>query len=81
VLQQTCPWLWIRLVATLAGIDPLKLTPRQFYLSIAQRGGWLGRKRDGRPGWKVLWRGWYDITQMARGAEMIQTHPHPPECG
>ena len=33
---------------------------------IAQLGGFLGRKSDGQPGVKVLWRGWqrlYDITQ------------------
>jgi hypothetical protein len=25
---------------------------------VAQQGGYLGRKRDGPPGWKTLWRGW-----------------------
>jgi len=33
---------------------------------IAQLGGFLGRKSDGQPGVKVLWRGWhrlFDITQ------------------
>ncbi|MCB0180962.1 MAG: IS4/IS5 family transposase, partial [Anaerolineae bacterium] len=33
---------------------------------IAQLGGFLGRKSDGSPGVKVLWRGWrrlFDITQ------------------
>lgn len=33
---------------------------------LAQLGGFLGRKSDGQPGVKVLWRGWrrlFDITQ------------------
>jgi len=80
-LRRTCPILWVRIVAALAGIEPMQLTPRRFFLTIAKRGGHLGRKRDGRPGWKTLWRGWYDITQMVRGAELIQPHPHPIECG
>jgi hypothetical protein len=80
-LRRTCPALWVRLVAALAGTDPTQLTPRQFFLTIAKRGGHLARKRDGRPGWKTLWRGWYDITQMVRGAELIHQHPHPAGCG
>ena len=69
------------MVAALANVDPMKLTPRRFFLAIAQRGGYLNRKRDGRPGWKALWRGWYDISQMVRGAQLIQNHPYPPRCG
>lgn len=80
-LQRTCPGLWIAVVAALAGIDPMRLTPRRFHLAIAQRGGYLNRPRDGRPGWKVLWRGWYDITQMVRGAELMQNHPYPSASG
>lgn len=80
-LRQHCPALWIKLVAALARTAPDQLTPRQFFLTIAKRGGYIGRKRDGRPGWKVLWRGWYDITQMVRGAELMQEQPRPPSCG
>ena len=54
------------------------LTPRAFLLTIARRGGYLGRKHDGRPGWKVLWRGWYDIERMAEGLAFMRA---PPKCG
>ncbi len=45
---------------------------------IAQLGGFLGRKGDGQPGVKALWRGWQrlqDITETWR-----ITHP-PPDVG
>lgn len=80
-LQRTTPWIWITLVAALADTSPGQLTPCQFWRTLALRGGWPGRKRDPRPGWKVLWRGWYDLTQMARGVELMQKHPYPTGCG
>jgi hypothetical protein len=80
-LQRTTPWIWIALAAALADTPPGQLTPQQFWRTLALRGGWPGRTRDPRPGWKVLWRGWYDLTQMARGVELIQKHPYPTGCG
>jgi len=74
-LQEAVPHSWLVVVASLAGIDPLKLTPRDFWLGIAKRGGWLGRKSDGHPGWKTIWRGWYDIHMMAQGVELIGERP------
>ena len=71
-LQDQVPWVWILVVARLWETEPATLTPRQFWLNIARQGGWIGRKGDGRPGWKVIWRGWYDISQMVRGAELAQ---------
>ena len=52
------PPLWIAMVSNLADVEPQKLTPQWFYLTIARRGGYLNRRSDPRPGWKVLWRGW-----------------------
>ncbi len=71
VLQREVPRLWIAVVAKLAKCDPQKLTPRRFWTTIATRGGWLGRTHDPPPGWKVIWRGWYDITRMVQGAELF----------
>ena len=65
------------LVAGLAGTSPESLTPHAFWRTIAKRGGYLGRKHDPRPGWKVLWRGWNDIVQMVRGAELYQQLLNP----
>jgi len=71
-LQSQVPEVWIVVVARLWGTKPAALTPQQFWLNIARQGGWIGRKGDGRPGWKAIWRGWYDISQMVHGAELAQ---------
>jgi hypothetical protein len=69
-LQGAVPWSWIEMVSWLAKVEPSTLTPRQFWLSIARRGGWLGRKHDHRPGWKVIWRGWSDIHLLVEGVQL-----------
>jgi hypothetical protein len=71
-LQQAVPRTWVRVVAALAKVPAPTLTPRQFWLTIAQQGGYLARRRDPRPGWKVLWRGWSDIQHMVRGVEAVE---------
>jgi hypothetical protein len=40
---------------------------------IAQLGGFLGRKHDGEPGVKVLWRGWQRLNDIAQ--VWLLTHP------
>jgi hypothetical protein len=81
-LQAAVPRMWIVMVSHLAKTQADQLTPRQFWLTIAKRGGWPGRKRDGRPGWKVIWRGWYDLHMMVQGAELHRaTLSSPPRCG
>lgn len=71
VLQRTVPALWIKVVSHLGGVAADALTPRQFILTIARRGGYLGRRHNGRPGWKVIWRGWYDVERMVEGLELM----------
>ena len=71
-LQQVVPQTWLRVVGALAHVAPGALTPRQFWLTIAQQGGYLARGRDPRPGWKVLWRGWCDIQTMVQGVELVE---------
>jgi len=50
VLQALVPRSWLLIVARLAKRDAETLTPRQFWLTIAKRGGFIGRKSDGQPG-------------------------------
>lgn len=70
-LQSVVPKTWLLIVAKLAKRDPQELTPRQFWLTIAKKGGFLARKHDGQPGWITIWRGWYDIMLMVQGAELL----------
>ena len=46
--------------------DPRTPTPtiRQAVLWIGRLGGHLGRKRDGMPGVRTLWRGWRDLEML-----------------
>jgi hypothetical protein len=70
MLSSLIPPLWIAIVTRLAKGSG-KLTPRQFWQTIARRGGWLARKHDGRPGWKALWDGWHDVALLVEGAALI----------
>jgi hypothetical protein len=46
-----------------------ELTVQAFYLAVARLGGHMNRKRDGPPGWLVLWRGWMKLQLMVEGVE------------
>jgi hypothetical protein len=81
ILQNLVPRTWLLIVARLAKRDAATLTPRQFWLRIAQRGGFIGRKSDGQPGWITIWRGWYDVMMMVQGAELLGAAPQPESCG
>jgi hypothetical protein len=74
-LALTMPSPWIEIVANLAGVERGKLTPRLFHLTIARRGGYLARRCDPRPGWKVMWRGWLEVSLMVEGAARMLTTP------
>lgn len=42
-----------------------------FFYALARLGGHQNRKRDHRPGWLVLWRGWMAVQHMVDGAEAV----------
>ena len=66
-----------QVVALWTGRGAETLTPKQFYLAIAKRGGHLGRTRDGPPGWITLHRGMRDLLIAAD----ILARARPPNCG
>jgi len=53
-------------------------TTRQAVRWIAQLGGFLGRRRDGVPGVKTLWRGWQRLQAMVRGYRLAAQPSRPP---
>lgn len=43
------------------------MTVRQFVHEVARLGGFLGRRGDGSPGWKTLWRGYQRLQERVVG--------------
>lgn len=81
-LREAVPKTWIAIVSHLAKVDPKNLTPKRFWITIAKQGGYLARTRDGNPGWKTIWQGWYDIQRIVQGAELLTENPSLLEkCG
>jgi hypothetical protein len=44
---------------------------------IGRLGGHLGRKRDGMPGVRTLWRGWRDLTILVAGYRAGKNQARP----
>jgi hypothetical protein len=68
--QQVLPPEVVMVVAHLAHVSADRLTLRQCWHRIAQAGGFLGRKGDGEPGWKTLWKGWLYIQTLLEGIHL-----------
>jgi len=60
----------VEVVAYLAHLPVERLTTRRCWHRIAQAGGFLGRKGDGEPGWKTLWKGWLYIQTLLEGVHL-----------
>jgi hypothetical protein len=62
---------WQALHAHFTGERPTAQTPvptlEQATKWIGKLGGHLGRKRDGQPGVRTLWRGWRDLAILVAG--------------
>jgi hypothetical protein len=50
-------------------------TIRDFLRGLAGLGGFLGRTRDGEPGWITIWRGWDALHWMLQGAQLAAEPP------
>ncbi len=68
--QEVLPPDLVKVVAHLARVSPDQLTTRRCWHRIAQAGGYLGRKGDGEPGWKTLWKGWLYIQTLLEGVAL-----------
>jgi hypothetical protein len=66
-----------RYVAVLSAWRYKKVRPdlsiQDFFYAVARLGGHQNRKRDHRPGWLVLWRGWMALQHMVDGAEALKS--------
>lgn len=68
--SQSLPADLVQVVAVLAQKPASQLTAQQCWYTIAGLGGYLGRKGDGPPGWKTLWKGWFTIQAMLEGVHL-----------
>lgn len=68
--SQSLPADLVQVVAVLAHKPASQLTAQQCWYTIAGLGGYLGRKGDGPPGWKTLWKGWFTIQAMLEGVHL-----------
>src|SRR5947209_5133288 len=64
---QVLPREVVQLVALKTGGEVEHMTIEQCWKQMAQLGGYLGRKGDGPPGWKTLWRGWLHLQDLLEG--------------
>ena len=60
----------VKVVAHRAKISADQLTVRQCWHGVAKAGGFLGRKGDGEPGWKTLWKGWLYLQTIVEGIHL-----------
>jgi Transposase Tn5 dimerisation domain len=68
----------VQVVAALADSPPAELSVEQAWHTIARYGGYLGRKGDGPPGWKTLWKGWFYIQAVLEGVQLAARLPLEP---
>lgn len=68
--QEVVPFDVVQVVAHLLQVPPQQLTARRCWYRIAQAGGYLGRKGDGEPGWKTLWKGWLYVQTLLEGIRL-----------
>jgi hypothetical protein len=52
-------------------INAQTMTVLDFWSRVARLGGFQGRKRDGSPGWRTIWRGWRYLSDLTEGARLF----------
>lgn len=66
--------LMVQVLAARRGLEATALTVAAFWRYVAQLGGHLGRKSDGPPGWRTVWKGWRYLCDLTEGARLILTY-------
>lgn len=63
--------LLVQVLAHRQRLDWQTLTAAQFWAQVARLGGHQGRRGDGPPGWRTVWRGWRYLADLAEGARLF----------
>lgn len=62
--------------------DAETMTIGEFWQLVARLGGHQGRRSDGPPGWRTIWKGYRYLSDMTEGARIISTDSfHLLRCG
>lgn len=61
----------LRILEARVGRPPKGWTNGTLWVAMAKLGGFIGRKNDGPPGWKNIWRGWQRLIWMTEGLESL----------
>jgi Transposase DNA-binding/Transposase Tn5 dimerisation domain len=84
---KTCPEAPAQEVATAEEVEVVgalgkrksgELTVKDFVAAVAKLGGFLGRKRDGEPGVRTLWRGYQRLQDLVAGFRLHRQNPLNP---
>jgi hypothetical protein len=63
----------IAVIGRVLGSAQKELTVREFVRAVAGLGGYLGRRRDGPPGVRSLWRGYQRLQDMVMGFQLHES--------
>ncbi len=63
--------LMVEVLARRQNRDAETMTMAEFWRLVASLGGHLGRRGDGPPGWRTLWKGWRFLSDLAEGARLF----------
>ena len=68
--EQVATALEVRLIRQSSKAKGRRFTVRDFVRGVAQLGGFLGRRGDGPPGVRALWRGYQRLQDMLEGVHL-----------
>jgi hypothetical protein len=63
--------LMVQVLARRQKTDPDTMSPAEFWRRLARLGDHQGRRRDGPPGWRTVWRGWRLLSDLTEGARLF----------
>jgi hypothetical protein len=66
--------LMIDVLARQQNTDAQRMAVFDFWCRVARLGGFQGRKGDGFPGWRPVWRGWRYLSDLTEGARLFLNH-------
>ncbi len=66
--------LMVNVLARQQNANAQTMTVLDFWRRVARLGGFQGRKRDGSPGWRTIWRGWRYLSDLTEGAGLFMNN-------